>query len=124
MAASAGRRADVPRCVFCDIVSGEAPAEVVHETDTVLAFRDINPQAPVHLLLIPKEHLISVRELADRHGPVLVDLFRAATHLAKAEGVDRSGWRLVTNVGAGAGQSVYHLHFHLLGGRPMRWPPG
>jgi len=111
-------------CVFCRIVAGEEPAEILHSTETVLAFRDLNPKAPTHLLLIPKEHLTDVRDLEDRHGGVLADLFQAATHLAKTEGIERTGWRLVTNVGRDAGQSVFHLHLHLLGGRPMTWPPG
>ncbi len=110
--------------MFCRIVAGEEPADIVHSGDTVLAFRDGNPQAPTHLLLIPKEHVTDVRELEDRHGGTLADLFQAASHLARAEGIDASGWRLVSNVGRDAGQSVYHLHFHLLGGRPMSWPPG
>ena len=111
-------------CMFCRIVTGEEPADILHSTETVLAFRDLNPKAPTHLLLIPKEHVTDVRELEDRHGGVLADLFQAAVHLAKTEGIDRTGWRLVTNVGRDAGQSVFHLHMHLLGGRPMSWPPG
>lgn len=111
-------------CVFCRIVAGEEPAEVLHVTDTVLAFRDIRPQAPSHIQLIPKEHLSDVRDLKDRHGGLLADLFQAAAHLAKTEGIDRTGWRLVANVGRDAGQSVFHLHLHLIGGRPMSWPPG
>jgi histidine triad (HIT) family protein len=110
--------------VFCRIVAHEEPAQILHSTDTILAFRDIDPQAPTHVQLIPKEHLSDVRDLEDRHGATLADLFQAAAHLAKAEGIDRSGWRLVANVGHDAGQSVYHLHFHLLGGRRMSWPPG
>jgi histidine triad (HIT) family protein len=111
-------------CVFCRIVAGVAPAQIVHSSDRVLAFRDLNPQAPVHLLLIPKEHIASVAEIEEGHGGTLAELFIAAAHLAKAEGVDRAGWRIVTNVGSDAGQSVDHLHFHLLGGRRMAWPPG
>jgi histidine triad (HIT) family protein len=111
-------------CVFCRIVAGEEPAEILHSTETVLAFRDINPQAPTHIQLIPKEHVTDMREVADRHGGVLADLFQAAAHLARTEGIDRTGWRVVANVGRDAGQSVYHLHFHLLGGRRMSWPPG
>ncbi|HET7235452.1 MAG TPA: histidine triad nucleotide-binding protein [Actinomycetota bacterium] len=110
--------------MFCRIVAHEEPAQILHSTDTILAFRDIDPQAPTHVQLIPKEHLSDVRDLEDRHGATLADLFQAAAHLAKAEGIDRSGWRLVANVGHDAGQSVYHLHFHLLGGRRMSWPPG
>ena len=111
-------------CIFCKIVAGEIPADVVRESDRVLAFRDLDPKAPVHILLIPKEHVDSVAELDDAHAETLVDIMQAATQLARAEGVDESGWRLVTNVGADGGQSVFHLHFHLLGGRPMAWPPG
>jgi histidine triad (HIT) family protein len=111
-------------CVFCRIVAGEESAQVVHATDSILAFRDINPQAPTHIQLIPKEHVESAAELEDRHAGMLADLFQAASHLAKAEGIDASGWRLVTNVGRDGGQHVFHLHFHLLGGRRMGWPPG
>jgi histidine triad (HIT) family protein len=111
-------------CLFCRLAKGEVDADLVHSSEQVLAFRDINPQAPVHLLLIPREHIESVKALRERHGKVLAELFQAAAHLAKANGIDRSGWRVVTNVGSGAGQTVHHLHFHLLGGRQMRWPPG
>ena len=111
-------------CPFCRIVTGEAQADVVHSSDQVLAFRDTNPQAPTHILLIPKEHVPSLRELDGGHTEFVEELFRVIRHLAKTEGIDRTGWRLVTNVGSEAGQTVGHLHFHLLGGRPMRWPPG
>ena len=111
-------------CLFCRIVAGEIPADVVRESDRVLAFRDIDAKAPVHILLIPKDHVESVAQLEDGAGETLVDIMQAATHLARAEGVEESGWRLVTNVGPDAGQSVFPLHFHLLGGRPMAWPPG
>lgn len=111
-------------CPFCRIASGAMEADVVHVSDNVVAFRDINPQAPVHILIVPKEHIESVRAIKDRHGDLLAELFATAAHLAKANEVDRSGWRVVTNVGPDAGQSVHHLHFHLLGGRPMAWPPG
>jgi histidine triad (HIT) family protein len=111
-------------CVFCRIAAGEEPAEVLHATETVLAFRDINPQAPVHVLLIPREHLASAADLEERHGGMLVDLFQAAQQVARAERVAESGWRLVTNVGRQGGQHVFHLHLHLLGGRQMGWPPG
>jgi histidine triad (HIT) family protein len=111
-------------CLFCRIAQGQIDADVVHSSDQVVAFRDINPQAPVHVLLIPREHIESARALRDRHGKLLTELFQTAAHLAKANGIDRTGWRLVTNVGPDAGQSVHHIHFHLLGGRTMRWPPG
>jgi histidine triad (HIT) family protein len=111
-------------CPFCRIVAGGAPADVLHETDTVVAFRDLRPQAPAHILLIPKEHIEDLTEIDEEHGTVLVDIVKAAAHLAETEGINESGWRLVANVGPDAGQSVFHLHFHLLGGRPMSWPPG
>ena len=96
----------------------------MHSSDHVLAFRDTNPQAPTHILVIPKEHVQSLRELGDDHADFLTEAFQVARHLAEAEGIDRTGWRVVANVGADAGQTVGHLHFHLLGGRRMRWPPG
>lgn len=111
-------------CIFCKIAAGEVDADVVHKGDDVVAFRDANPQAPTHILIIPKDHVESARAVKDRHGDLLAEMFHVATHLAKAEGVDRGGWRLVTNVGPNAGQSVHHLHLHLLGGRQMAWPPG
>jgi histidine triad (HIT) family protein len=111
-------------CPFCRIVSGDAPADVVHASDNVMAFRDVRPQAPTHILLIPKDHIESAAELQSAHGGLLAELFVSAAHLARAEGVHQRGWRLVTNVGPAAGQSVPHLHFHLLGGRGMGWPPG
>ena len=110
-------------CLFCKIARREIPAEIVHESDRVVAFRDLRPVAPTHILLIPKEHIESAASIEEGHGKLLADLFRTAAHLAKAENLD-SGWRLLTNVGPEAGQSVFHLHFHLLGGRPMEWPPG
>ena len=111
-------------CLFCEIVAGEMKADVVHSSDNVVAFRDINPQAPTHILIVPKEHIESARAIRDKHGELLAEITITAAHLAKADGIDRSGWRLVTNVGPDAGQSVHHLHYHLLGGRTMGWPPG
>jgi histidine triad (HIT) family protein len=111
-------------CLFCRIAAREIPADIVRESDGVVAFRDVNPQAPTHILLIPKEHVASVAELGDHHGDVLADIMQAASQLARAEGIADSGWRLVANVGPDAGQAVFHLHFHLLGGRQMGWPPG
>lgn len=110
-------------CVFCRIAAREIPAEVLHESDTVVAFRDLEPKAPTHILIIPKEHLESIVDVEQRHGGMLADLAQAAAHLADTEGLE-DGWRLVTNVGPDAGQSVFHLHVHLLGGRRMAWPPG
>jgi histidine triad (HIT) family protein len=111
-------------CIFCRIAKREVPAEILRESDRVVAFRDLDPKAPTHILLIPKDHITSIAEIDDRHGGVLADIAQAATQLAGAEGIAKSGWRLVTNVGPDAGQSVFHLHFHLLGGRAMDWPPG
>jgi histidine triad (HIT) family protein len=111
-------------CIFCRIVEGSLDADVLYSSDTVMAFRDVNPQAPVHVLLIPKEHLVSMADIEDRHGGMLADLAQAARQVARAEGVAESGWRLVANVGREGGQHVFHLHLHLLGGREMGWPPG
>lgn len=111
-------------CLFCRIAAGEIPAERVAESEHTLAFRDIQPQAPTHVLLIPKRHVASsAAELGAAHGEALADLFALAARVAKDEGLEQ-GWRLVTNVGPHAGQSVPHLHVHLLGGRPLQWPPG
>lgn len=111
-------------CLFCKIASGEMEADVVHTGERVIAFRDINPGAPTHVLLIPKEHVTDVSELTAEHGELLAEIFTTAQRLASAEGVDESGYRVVANRGPNAGQSVMHLHFHLLGGRRLGWPPG
>ena len=111
-------------CLVCRIAAGELTGDRVHYDVEVIAFRDISPQAPVHLLLIPRRHIASAKELTAGDGPLLGRLFEVAAQLARREGVAESGFRLVTNSGPGAGQSVEHLHFHLLGGRTMRWPPG
>ena len=111
-------------CIFCKIAAREIPADILRETERVVAFRDLDPKAPTHILLIPKEHVVSLAEIEDGHADMLADIVQSATHLARTEGVDGGGWRLVTNVGPDAGQSVFHLHFHMLGGRAMQWPPG
>jgi histidine triad (HIT) family protein len=114
----------VSDCIFCRIASGQVPAAKVGETEQVMAFRDLNPQAPVHVLLIPKQHVAeSAATVLPEHGAMLADLFGLATRVAREQNLG-SGWRLVTNVGHDAGQSVFHLHVHLLGGRPLAWPPG
>ena len=110
-------------CLFCKIVSKDVPAQVVLDRDDVLAFRDVNPQAPTHVLVIPKEHIPSLEALEDRHGALLASLVAAVNEVAREDGV-AGGFRLVTNVGPAAGQSVDHLHLHVLGGRRMTWPPG
>jgi histidine triad (HIT) family protein len=117
---SAQRDAD---CLFCKIVAGEIPATVVHETETTIAFRDIDPQAPTHVLVIPRTHQPDVAALAANEPDALVDLMNAVAAVTKQEGIDE-GYRLVLNTGPEAGQSVFHVHAHVLGGRRMGWPPG
>jgi histidine triad (HIT) family protein len=111
-------------CLFCRIVQGEIPADVVHRDDAVVAFRDLNPRAPTHILLVPVRHIESAAELTEAEGPLLGHLFAVAAQLARDAGVAEHGYRVVTNSGPAAGQSVPHLHFHLMGGRSMGWPPG
>jgi histidine triad (HIT) family protein len=110
-------------CIFCKIAAGAIPADVVDQNDHAMAFRDLNPQASTHVLVIPKTHVASAAELEPAHGAMLGALFALAARVAKSEGLDQ-GWRLVANVGPHAGQTVHHLHVHLIGGRPMSWPPG
>jgi histidine triad (HIT) family protein len=114
----------VPDCLFCKIVAGEIPATKVLETDDSLAFRDLNPQAPTHVLVIPKAHVTHAGELTAGHGDLLGGLFETAARVAEQEGVAEAGYRLVLNVGDDAGNSVPHLHLHVLGGRKLGWPPG
>jgi len=110
-------------CLFCGIVSGEIPADMVHEDDEVVAFRDIAPRAPTHVLVIPRRHIADAQALTHADAAVLARLFGVVRKVADEAGLDR-GYRVVTNVGPESGQTVFHLHFHLLGGRPMAWPPG
>ncbi|MGY2702843.1 HIT domain-containing protein [Nocardioides sp. HB32] len=109
-------------CIFCRIVAGEIPADVVHTTERTVAFRDQNPQAPLHVLVIPKEHHANAADLATADPAASAELVRTAAAVATAEGYDDH--RLVFNTGAEAGQTVFHTHLHLLAGRPMTWPPG
>jgi len=111
-------------CLFCRMVTGEVPADIVADGERTLAFRDINPQAPVHVLVIPKQHHPDVATLAASDPQTLAALHALAVRVAADEGVAEAGWRLVFNTGAGAGQSVFHVHGHILGGRPFGWPPG
>jgi len=111
-------------CIFCRIVAGEAPADVIYEDESVIAFRDINPQAPVHVLVIPREHVAGPLALGDGHEALAGKLFRAAAIVARQEGIADSGYRLVMNEGRHGQQSVFHAHLHVLGGRQLRWPPG
>ena len=113
-----------PTCLFCRIVSGEIPSNQVYSDDDVIAFRDVNPQAPLHVLVIPRRHIPSVNSPEAEDGAVLSAMVRAANTIAREQGVAESGYRLVWNVGPDAGQSVFHVHLHLLGGRPLGWPPG
>ncbi len=110
-------------CLFCKICAKETDTIVLFEDDDVLAFKDINPQAPVHLLVIPKAHIESADDLAEEHGALLGKLFATIARLADEQGL-QDGYRVVTNIGDDGGQSVKHLHFHVLGGRQMGWPPG
>lgn len=111
-------------CIFCAIAAAEVPADYVHRDDEVVAFRDTNPQAPTHVLVVPREHIVSAAELTPAQDPLWGRLLHVAQQIADREGIDDSGYRLVTNVGRDGGQTVNHLHLHLLGGRAMTWPPG
>jgi histidine triad (HIT) family protein len=111
-------------CLFCRLVLGEIPSDRVLETDDLIAFRDIAPQAPTHILIIPRDHIASLSDAGEDHRALLGSIQLAAVELARAEGIDEAGWRLVTNVGDEGGQSVHHLHYHLVGGRRLGWPPG
>jgi len=117
-------RAADPACLFCRIIAGEIPATRVHDDDVVIAIRDIAPRAPTHVLFIPREHIPSAVHLTVDDGPMLGALFGAAAEFARSEGLADAGYRMVTNIGAWGGQTVDHLHVHLLGGRSMTWPPG
>jgi histidine triad (HIT) family protein len=112
----------VEDCLFCRIVAGEIPAEVVHVTERTVAFRDVNPQAPTHVLVVPKDHHANAAELAAADPQASAELLTTAAAVAAAEGHD--DYRIVFNTGAGVGQSVFHTHLHVLAGRPMTWPPG
>jgi histidine triad (HIT) family protein len=111
-------------CLFCAIAAGDIPATRVHEDEAVVAFRDVNPQAPTHILVIPREHIASAADLTPDHDDLWTRLLHVAQQIARTEGIIGSGFRIVTNVGRDGGQTVDHLHLHVLGGRPMTWPPG
>lgn len=110
--------------IFKKIIEGEITAEIVYEDDRCLAFRDVNPQAPTHILVVPREELRSLDEATDSDAELLGHLLLVCSKVARQQGLQENGYRVVTNVGDHGGQSVYHIHFHVLGGRPMRWPPG
>jgi histidine triad (HIT) family protein len=111
-------------CIFCRIAAKEIPASVVYEDDEMLAFDDINPKAPVHVLLIPREHFASLNELPKGREDLLGRILAKARAVAEAKGVGKSGYRIVLNTARDSGQDVFHIHFHVLGGRKMTWPPG
>ena len=111
-------------CLFCKMVSGVIPCDKVHENENVLAFRDIDPKAPTHILIIPKKHITTLNEINENDQELLGELLLTAKKIAKDEGIDTSGYRTVFNCNSDGGQTVFHIHMHLLGGRPMAWPPG
>ncbi len=111
-------------CIFCKILERKIPAKFVYEDETAFAIEDVNPKAPVHLLVLPREHLVSLKEAGRDHEAMLGHLHTVAAQLAKDRGLDTQGYRTVINTGAFAGQSVFHLHVHVMGGRMFRWPPG
>lgn len=111
-------------CIFCKIINGEIPCNKVYEDDKVLAFKDINPEAPIHVLLIPKIHIASINDLNHQDSHLISHIFLTIQNIAKELGIDESGYRVVTNTGKDGGQTVNHMHFHLLAGRTLNWPPG
>ncbi|KGG81361.1 histidine triad nucleotide-binding protein [Caloranaerobacter azorensis] len=111
-------------CIFCKIVNGEIPSNKVYEDDKVLAFEDIDPQAPVHILIIPKNHISSIKDINEDNVDIINHIHLVIKKLAKEKGIDQDGFRIVNNCGKNGGQTVEHLHYHLLGGRHLMWPPG
>ena len=111
-------------CLFCKIIDGEIPGDIVYENDSVLAFNDINPIAPVHILIIPKEHIATLNDLEEKHTQTMGELFLAAKKIASEKGFSESGYRTVFNCNKDAQQTVFHIHLHLIAGRQMTWPPG
>lgn len=111
-------------CLFCKILDGEIPCDRVYENDHVIAFRDVNPQAPTHILVIPRTHISTVNDLTADDKNIVGEMMLAAQAIAKQEGIEDDGYRLIMNCNEGAGQTVFHIHLHILGGRRMNWPPG
>lgn len=111
-------------CIFCRILAGQAPAKILYQDEQATAFRDIHPVAPTHLLVIPNQHIVSVNDLSEDHETLIGHLFTVARQLAHQEGIDQEGYRLIVNTGPNAGQAVFHLHLHLIGGQRMRFPMG
>ena len=112
----------MPECIFCNIIEGKLPADFVYQDDDIVAFQDVQPQAPVHFLIVPREHIRNLNEFDNEY--LAAKIFRVAAQLAADNGIAEDGYRLVGNCNAAGGQTVYHVHFHLLGGRNMNWPPG
>ena len=111
-------------CLFCKILAGDIPADIIYESESAIAFRDINPQAPTHVLVIPRQHIATINDLDEADRSLVGDLYLAAQQIAAEEGIADSGYRAVMNCNEGAGQSVFHIHLHVLGGRALTWPPG
>ena len=111
-------------CVFCQIAKGEIKSDIIYEDETIIAFNDQNPQAPIHFLVIPKEHIASANEISESNGAVISKIFISIANLAKEQGFAENGYRIVNNCGKDGGQTVDHIHFHVLAGRSLQWPPG
>ncbi len=111
-------------CLFCKILAGDIPADIVYESEAVIAFRDINPQAPTHVLIIPRKHIETINDIAEEDQLLVGSLYSAVREIAAAEGIADDGYRAVTNSNEGAGHTVFHIHLHLVGGRPLGWPAG
>ena len=111
-------------CLFCKIINRDIPASIVYEDERVLAFNDINPQGPTHVLVVPKEHIASLNDLTPEHDSIVGELVRRAAAIAKDRRISAGGFRTVFNTNRDAGQTVFHIHLHLIGGRPLHWPPG
>jgi len=113
-----------PDCLFCKILSGDIPADIIHESDSAIAFRDINPKAPTHVLIIPRKHISTINDITEDEHAIVGSLYSVARDVARAEGIAEEGYRAVMNCNEAAGQTVFHIHLHLLGGRALGWPPG
>ena len=113
-----------PNCLFCKILAGDMDADIVYESDTAIAFRDLNPRAPTHVLIVPRKHIATINDIDPEHEAIVGSLFSAARAVAAQEGLADDGYRAVMNCNEAAGQTVFHLHLHLLGGRTLGWPPG
>jgi histidine triad (HIT) family protein len=111
-------------CIFCKLINGDLPAQFVYQNEHVVAFNDINPQAPTHVLIIPRKHIATLNDLSSGDAQVMAELYLAAQQIAEDAGIAQAGYRTVVNCNLGGGQTVYHLHLHVMGGRQMRWPPG